>query len=103
MLKWELGQPFADVVFHSVELADGQTAADLGALADGVGVLLDQITGEELGEIGDAAGLAAGARGDHVGAGLAEVRECFVAPEEVAGRPISQFEISCADLRVPAG
>jgi hypothetical protein len=42
-----------------VELADGQAAADLRALAGGVGVLLDQITGEETGEIGDAAGLAA--------------------------------------------
>jgi hypothetical protein len=38
-----------------VELADGQAAVDLGALAGGVGVLLDQITGEEPGEIGDAA------------------------------------------------
>ncbi len=48
----KLGQPFADVVCHFVELADGQAAADLGALAGGVGVLLDQ----PLGEIGDAAG-----------------------------------------------
>ena len=61
----------------------GQAAADLGALAGGIGVLLDQITGEEPGEIGDAAGVAASARGEYVGAGLAEVRENFVAPEEV--------------------
>jgi hypothetical protein len=42
-------------------IADGQAAADLGALAGGVGVFLDQITREEPGEIGDAAGVAAGA------------------------------------------
>lgn len=30
------------------------------------------------------------------------MREGFVAPAEIAGRPISQFEISCADLRLPA-
>ncbi len=47
------GQPFADLVFHFLELADGQAAADLGALAGGVGVLLHQIAGEELDEIGD--------------------------------------------------
>jgi hypothetical protein len=29
------GQPFADVVLHFVELADGQSAADLGSLAGG--------------------------------------------------------------------
>jgi hypothetical protein len=51
-----LGQPFADVVFHFVEPADGQAAADLGLLAGGGGVFLDQIAGEELGEIGDMAG-----------------------------------------------
>jgi hypothetical protein len=30
------GLPFVDVVFHFVELADGQAAADFGALAGGV-------------------------------------------------------------------
>jgi hypothetical protein len=39
--------------------------------------------GRRADEIGDAAGLAAGARGKHVGAGLAEMRESVVAPEEV--------------------
>ncbi len=76
-------EPFADVVFHLVELADGQAAADLGFFAVGVGVFLDQVTGKEPGEIGDAAGIAAGARGQRVGAGLAEVGEGFAAPEEV--------------------
>jgi hypothetical protein len=42
------GQPFADVVFHFVELADGQAAADLGALAElgrALGVAGDQWLG----------------------------------------------------------
>jgi hypothetical protein len=38
------GQPCADVVFHFLELADGQAAADVGALAGGVGVLFYQLT-----------------------------------------------------------
>ncbi|MGH8095540.1 MAG: hypothetical protein ACREIF_19080 [Chthoniobacterales bacterium] len=53
-----------------MELADGQAAADLGFLAGGAGVFLGQIAGEEPGEIGDAAGVAAGARGQHVRAGV---------------------------------
>jgi hypothetical protein len=65
-----------------VELADGQAAADLGALAGGVGVLLNQITGEELGEIGEAAGLAADAGGEHVGASLAKVGEASSRPKK---------------------
>jgi hypothetical protein len=40
------GQPGADVVFHLVEPADGQAAADLGALAGGVGVSFPSCTWE---------------------------------------------------------
>jgi hypothetical protein len=34
------GQSFADRVFHLMELADGQAAADLGFLAGGIGIFL---------------------------------------------------------------
>jgi hypothetical protein len=78
-----LSEVLGDVILNLAELSDGQAAAVFQRHCASVRVFLHEVRREELGERSDGARLARSPRGEHLGAGQADVPENFVAAEKV--------------------